>query len=72
MTTNTEQLIKQAVRELGIDIQPHERVVTMDRQPAGDHLVAFVDRHGEHTSILIADAMPYPQILDTIKKAWRA
>jgi hypothetical protein len=67
-----EQLIKQAIRELGIDIQPHSRVVGINRQPAGDYLVAFKDRHGEATSLLIDNGVAYPQIVEAIKKQWRA
>lgn len=72
--TTTQQLIRQAIRELHIDIDPHNREVeiTADTEKAGTYRVASTNRSGEPFSININMDADYKMILAQIKEAWRA
>lgn len=70
MTTDTQHQIRQAIRELHIDIEPNNRAVEVQ---AGDNAyrVSFRDRRGNAASVSIPTGADYKTIIGMIRTAWR-
>jgi hypothetical protein len=66
----TEHLIRQAIRELHIDIEPHNKApeITVD---ADRITISGQNRKGNSYMVTISEGTPYPQILEAIRTAWR-
>lgn len=72
--TKTEQLIRQAIRELHIDIPPHETQLNIvaDTEKPGTYLVTGKNRAGNPLELSINMDADYPIILAQLKEAWKA
>jgi hypothetical protein len=78
-------LIRQAIRELHIDIEPHNR--QLDIQPVlapttegwsdskhaetTAYMITGTNRKGDPLSLKIDAETPYPKIVDQLKAAWK-
>lgn len=71
--TKTEQLIRQAIRELHIDIPPHETQleIVADTEKPGTYLVTGKNRKGESMQLSINMDAEYKVIHAQLKDAWR-
>jgi hypothetical protein len=72
--TKTLQLIRQAIRELHIDIEPHNREVeiTPDTEKAGTYKVTTTNRAGNPMELNINMDADYNIILVQLRDAWKA
>ena len=69
--TNIEQLIRQAIRELHIDIAPYHRAVEISKAMDGEALtVSFKNRSGDPVDVEISAEAGYAVVHDLIRKAW--
>jgi len=79
-------LIRQAIRELHIDIEPHNRQLDIapvltpidregwanaDRTEISAYLITGTNRKGDALSLKIDAETPYPKIVDQLKAAWK-
>jgi hypothetical protein len=73
VSTKTHQLIRQAIRELHIDIEPHNAVleITTDVESPGTYKVTGKNRKGEPLEINITMDAEYRSIIAQLKEAWR-
>lgn len=81
----TEQLVRQAIRELHIDIEPHNRQIDIqpvlepkdeswsnaERTETTAFMVTGTNRKGDPLSVKIEADTAYPTILETLKTAWK-
>ena len=72
--TKTEQLIRQAIRELHIDIEPHNKTLNIvaDTETPGTYRVTGENRKGESMQLNINMDADYKIILAQLRDAWRA
>ena len=78
-------LIRQAIRELHIDIEPHNRELDIapvlsptdtswhnaERTETTAYMITGTNRKGDQLSLKIDAETPYPQIVEALKTAWR-
>lgn len=82
----SEHLIRQAIRELHIDIEPYNRELEInpvltpqdkegwanaERTETTAYLITGTNRKGDPLSLKVEADTPYPQILEAIKTVWR-
>lgn len=66
----TEHLVRQAIRELHIDIEPHNKAPEITK--VDDRFtISGQNRKGNSYMVTISEGTPYPQILEAIRTAWR-
>lgn len=66
-----EQLIRQAIRELHIDIPPHERAFEVTKAMDGEAVtVAFKNRSGDKVEVEVSTEAGYSTVYEAIRKAW--
>lgn len=68
--TETEHLIHQAAREIGITAN-QEITVKADHQAVGTYLVTFKNRKGDDIGVEILMASEFKKIHDQLKAAWK-
>lgn len=69
--TNAEHLIRQAIRELHIDIAPYHRAVEISKAMDGEAFtVSFKNRSGDPVDVEISAEAGYPAIHELIRKVW--
>lgn len=72
--TETEHLIRQAAREIGITLNIARDSKFTVEESADDHgtyKVQFVNRKGEETTVSVAMAWDYKAIHAALKNGWR-
>ena len=68
--SETEQLIRQAIRELHIDIEPYNRGIAINTDD-GAHKMALRNRKGDSVDVTIRDGLDYTEIYTALRTAWR-
>lgn len=69
--TNAEHLIRQAIRELHIDIAPYHRAVEISKAMDGEAFaVSFKNRSGDPVDVEISAEAGYAAIYEVIRKGW--
>jgi ribosomal protein L21E len=68
--TDTESMIRQALRELHIEIEPNNRKVTITNDFDGC-TVKFQNRKGNDTETKVQAEQDYKTVYELLRSAWR-
>lgn len=70
-STNIQSLIRQAIRELHIDIPPYDRAYEIQASPDGEAVtVVFKNRSGDEVDVELSTEAGYKGAYEEIRKAW--